>query len=79
MVVRPNQSTDMFSQVLPRMPEQLNAAATAIEPLGAAVHVVVSIAMDGCLPSQMTIDDGLFAATAAATVRGFLAGPPCGL
>ncbi len=40
----------------------------------AAVHGVVSLAMAGCLPGEMTIDEGLFAATAAATVRGFLAG-----
>jgi AcrR family transcriptional regulator len=91
----------MFSQVLadfPRTAEQLNAAATTIEPLStavtagvrtgvlvgdpftitvaiwAAVHGVVSLAMAGCLPGEMTIDEGLFAATAAATVRGFLAG-----
>jgi AcrR family transcriptional regulator len=41
----------------------------------AAVHGVVSLAMAGCLPGDMIIDEGLFTATAAATVRGFRAGP----
>lgn len=49
--------------------------ATITFAIWAAVHGVVSLAMAGCLPGDNTIDEGLFTATATATVRGFLTRP----
>ncbi len=41
----------------------------------AAVHGVVSLAMADCTPGEIVIDEAMFAATAMATVRGFLTQP----
>lgn len=38
----------------------------------AAVHGVVSLSLAGCLSGELVVDEALFTAAAAATVRGFL-------